>query len=90
MDFPISWLSLMNDEKLDEVLTQKGVTSGKTVILYGIEQLDGESQKLLAVFGRKGVKRIVLFNVSLSLWTADETIPMYSYPKYYLYDILNG
>ena len=85
MDFPISWLGLMDEAKLDEVLSQKGVTSGKTVVLYGAEKLDGEGQKLLAALGRKGVKRVVLFNAPALSWTADETIPMYSYPKYYLY-----
>ena len=85
MDFPISWLSLMDDTKLDEVLAQKGVTPGKTVILYGAEKLDGENQRLLAGLNRNGVKRVILFNAASSLWTADEKIPMYSYPKYYLY-----
>ena len=85
MDFPVSWLSLLDDAKLDEILTQKGVTSGKTVVLYGVSKIDGESKKLLAALERKGAKRAVLFNAPASSWTADESIPMYSYPKYYLY-----
>ncbi|MBR1604410.1 MAG: hypothetical protein IJ667_13350, partial [Synergistaceae bacterium] len=34
-DFPASWLDLLDVKKLDEVLTQKGVAEGKTVVLYG-------------------------------------------------------
>ncbi|MBQ6775995.1 MAG: hypothetical protein IJP53_05995 [Synergistaceae bacterium] len=82
MDFPTSWLGLADDAKLDEILTQKGVASGKTVILYGAEKVD---ERLLAALTRKDVKRVVVFNAPASSWTADETIPMYSYPKYYLY-----
>ena len=84
VDFPVSWLKLADDEKLDEILTQKGVSEGKTVILYGAEKLDGENRRLLDGLARKNIKRAVLFTLPASKWTSDETIPMYSYPNYRL------
>ena len=84
MDFPLSWLKLADDKRLDEILAQKGVSEGKTVILYGAEKLDGENKRLLDGLARKNVKRAVLFTLPASKWTADESIPMYSYPRYSL------
>ena len=81
-DFPASWLDLLDVKKLDEVLAQKGVAEGKTVVLYGAESVD---ERLTAALNKKNVKRVVLFNQPASKWTADETIPMYSYPNYQIY-----
>ena len=81
VDFPVSWLKLADDEKLDDILTQKGVSEGKTVILYGADKIDS---RLLDGLARKNVKRAVLFTLPASKWTSDETIPMYSYPNYRL------
>ena len=82
MDFPLSWLPLLDDAKLGEVLSQKGVAAGKTVVLYGAEKVD---ERLVAALNKKGVKRVVLFTLPSSRWTTDETIPMVSYPRYQLY-----
>lgn len=81
-DFPASWLDLLDVKKLDEILAQKGVAEGKTVVLYGAESVD---ERLMAALNRKNVKRVVLFSRPASKWTADETIPMYSYPNYQIY-----
>ncbi len=86
LDFPFSWLALMDDKKLDEVLSNKGISAGKTVVLYGISGLDDENgKKLLAGLARKNVKRVVIFTLPASQWTADNSIPMQSYPRYQLY-----
>ena len=81
-DFPAEWLDLLDEKKLDEVLTQKGVAAGKTVVLYGADKLD---ERLAAALDKKAVKRIVLFTQDAAKWTADASIPMYAYPRYDYY-----
>ena len=83
LDFPFSWLALADPAKLDEILTQKGVSEGKTVILYGASSLDNDDgKKLLAALEAKKIKRVVLFTLPASQWTADDSIPLYAYPNY--------
>lgn len=86
LDFQLSWIPLMNDEKLDEVLTRKGVIEGKNIVIYGVDNLDDNNgQKFLNAIAKKNVRRIVLFNQPASKWTADNTIALESYARYWLY-----
>ncbi|MBR1657777.1 MAG: hypothetical protein IJ697_04845 [Synergistaceae bacterium] len=83
-DFPVSWLKLADNAKLAEIVARKGELKGKTVILYG-NPSDDESSRLEKALKNAGAEKVLLFAVPAEVWTADEAIPMESYPRYELY-----
>ncbi|MBQ7576766.1 MAG: hypothetical protein IJT21_00705 [Synergistaceae bacterium] len=83
-DFPISWLKLADDSRLAEIVARKGDLKGKTIILYGSPN-DEEIARLEKALTNAGAKKVLLFSVPAEVWTADELIPMESYPRYELY-----
>lgn len=83
-DFPKSWISLADDSRLAEIVARKGSMKGKTVILYGASY-DDEISRLEQCLVNAGAEKVMLFSLPAETWTADEAIPMESYPRYELY-----
>ena len=78
--FPIAWLSSIEDAEIERLLTAKGISPGRPVIVYG----DGHEDA--AVFGawleRAGHRHVRIFEPGFPAWAADPNLPVERLPNY--------
>lgn len=96
VDFSVNWLKVDvedKDEKLQDILTAKGITPEKNIVLYDANGKD--AQEVGAYFIEKGMKNIYRYDVKE--WASNEDLPMESYPNYqmlvpatWIHDLINN
>ena len=79
--FSADWLKVetdQKDEKLKEVLKNKGITEAKNVVLYDAN--DKDAQNVAVYLKNEGFKNIYKYDVKE--WAANKDLPLESYPNY--------
>lgn len=79
VDFPLTWLELGTDEELATILSNKGVTKDKTVIVYGSNE--SEAQAGSDFLARLGYTDVLVYEHGVADW-ADQDLPMTKLAKY--------
>jgi thiosulfate/3-mercaptopyruvate sulfurtransferase len=78
--FPTRWLTLVDDERLAQVLADKGIVAGKTVVLYG--DTPGQGADLRAKLAEAGIDNVVEYAAGFEEWAADLDLPLEKLPNY--------
>jgi thiosulfate/3-mercaptopyruvate sulfurtransferase len=78
--FPREWLSPLDNRDVAELATQKGITSGKTVVIYGYTSDD--TRGFEATIRSLGVSKVLVLVPGWNEWAADDSLPIESLPKY--------
>ncbi len=71
--FPGTWLNRLDEVELERLLNAKGITTDRTVVLYGDASADVAA--LRAALEDRG-HRVRLFDQGWAAWAADETLPV--------------
>lgn len=81
IQFSVNWLSELKDKSLEELLTEKGIASDKTVVLYHSDndKID-EMAKQLSALNYKDVYKFE----NLKEWADNKDLPMEILPNYQL------
>jgi len=71
---PLAWTKNMNPSDLEPMLVAKGITSDKTIVVYGYNPEDSATlgQKLTEL----GYTEAYSYQAGLAAWAADERLPM--------------
>ena len=81
-DFSANWIKVDakdKENKLDEALKTKGITTDKNIILYA----NGEDSKVVADYlSKKGYKN--LYSYDIKEWASDKDLPLEKYEDYSL------
>ena len=82
-DFSANWIKVDakdKENKLDEALKTKGITTDKNIILY---DANGEDSKVVADYlSKKGYKN--LYSYDIKEWASDKDLPLEKYEDYSL------
>lgn len=81
VDFSAAWLNAdveKRDEKVNEVLKTKGITSDKNIVLYDANGKD--AKEVAGYLTEQGYKNLYTFDVKE--WAANKELAMESYPNY--------
>ncbi|HEX6386114.1 MAG TPA: rhodanese-like domain-containing protein [Anaerolineae bacterium] len=77
---PLAWTGLLKPWELEALLADKGVTLGKTVVVYGYSAEDSTAAaKALATLGYENV---VTYDAGLAEWAANPDLALDRLPKY--------
>jgi 3-mercaptopyruvate sulfurtransferase SseA len=74
--FPSTWLTLVDPEGLDELVTTKRITPDRTVVLYG-----DDTSPLESALWERGHRRLLRFD-DWGEWLSDPSLPLESLPRY--------
>lgn len=74
VDFPFSWTKDIEDEKLIEILKNKGITQDKTIVIY--DTSDEKSLDMKTLLSKLGYKNVLVYEKGLKEWASDESLPM--------------
>ena len=78
--FPSAWLATVEDAEVQRLLHEKGVTHGRTIVVYG----DGADDA--AALGERltslGHDDVWVDEAGFSAWAADETLPLERLPNF--------
>lgn len=93
--FPSSWLGILGDTDLEEVLTAKGISPGAALVLYGARADDVTAvQARLSSLGHDPVR---VYEHTWDTWAADPELPVERLARYeqlvhpqWLRDVLDG
>lgn len=80
-DFSAAWLKVDDknkDQRLEDALKTKGITTEKNVVLYDANGKD--STEIIKYLSQKGYKNLYQYNVKD--WAKDESLPMETYANY--------
>lgn len=91
LDFSSSWLNTKT-ERLDSILTTKGITQNKNIVLYDYNNKD--AKKVAEYLNKKGYKNIYLYNISDWI-NSGKTLESYKnyqmlVPPYWLKNLIDG
>ena len=78
--FPARWLTQVDEEGLVQVLTDKGIVAGKTVVLYG--DTPGQGADLRVRLAAVGINNVVEYAAGFEEWAADLDLPLDRLPNY--------
>lgn len=74
INFPLLWIKGLSNSKLKALLTSKGVSSNKIVIVYGYQNDDCS---LMARFlWGSGIQKVCIYGAGLQDWAGDSRLPM--------------
>lgn len=74
VNLPIAWLAGCSESEFGALLTSKGISSDKTVVVYGAGEEDGAAMAGL-IREMKGTK-VRTYAAGLAVWAADGSLPM--------------
>ena len=80
VSFPGEWLASVDDDEVERILRDKGVTPRRTAILYG-----DDPWQPVALFDRLrslGHDRVLIYAAGWPAWARDETLPLERLPRY--------
>ncbi|MEX0699153.1 MAG: rhodanese-like domain-containing protein [Acidimicrobiia bacterium] len=78
--FPAMWLTLIDEEGLDQVLAEKGIGAGQTVVIYG--DTPGQGDELRAKLEELGILEILEYAEGFGGWASDASLPLERLPNY--------
>ncbi|HEU4750744.1 MAG TPA: rhodanese-like domain-containing protein [Acidimicrobiia bacterium] len=78
--FPARWLTLVDEEGLDQVLADKGIAVGKTIVVYG--DTPGQGGDLKAKLGELGIHEVLEYGAGFEEWAGDFSLPLERLPNY--------
>jgi 3-mercaptopyruvate sulfurtransferase SseA len=78
--FPIAWLATVEEAEVQRLLHEKGITRGRTVVVYG----DGadDANALGARLADLGHDDVWVDEAGFSAWAADASLPIESLPNF--------
>lgn len=80
VDFPKSWVIGQKDDEVKSLLTQKGITPDKTVVVY---DYNGQESILVAnILEKLGYPKVMVYEGGIHEWAADESLPMDHLTRY--------
>jgi thiosulfate/3-mercaptopyruvate sulfurtransferase len=74
VSFPLSWTKVVAGAELTTLLASKGIAPDKSVIVYGYGR--GEGAAMASTLADSGFTRVATYDLFLSEWSADGTLPM--------------
>lgn len=74
VSFPFSWIKDMSGQELESLLASKGITSRKTVIVYGYQR--DSCSEMAKILWNLGIREIFIYEAGLQGWAADPHLPM--------------
>jgi 3-mercaptopyruvate sulfurtransferase SseA len=78
--FPRRWLSGLADTEVARLLREKGVTTDRTVVLYG-DRAD-DARGLVPTLARLGYEDVRVYEAGFPAWAADASLPIERLPNY--------
>lgn len=78
--WPIGWLDLIAPPDLEPLLRAKGMTPGKTIVLYGDEPDAGAVLRARLI--ELGCTDVRLYDAGFAAWADDPDLPMERLPRY--------
>jgi thiosulfate/3-mercaptopyruvate sulfurtransferase len=77
---PLSWATVLESGEFRVLLSAKGITPAKTVVLYGYTAGDTKAaaRKLAAL----GYENVLTYDAGLAAWAADPDLPLAQLPRY--------
>jgi molybdopterin synthase sulfurtransferase len=78
--FPIAWLSSIEDAEIERLLTAKGISPSRPVVVYGDSHDDAATLK--AWLEHEGHRNVSIFQPGFSAWAADPSLPVERLPNY--------
>lgn len=78
--FPVAWLATVEDAEVQRLLHEKGVTHGRTIVVYGDAADDAAAlgERLTSL----GHDDVWVDEAGFSAWAADETLPLERLPNF--------
>jgi thiosulfate/3-mercaptopyruvate sulfurtransferase len=78
--FPIAWLESVEEAELQRLLHEKGITHGRTIVVYG----DGadDASALATRLADLGHDDVWVDRAGFSVWAADASLPVESLPNH--------
>ena len=78
--FPSAWLATVEDAEVQRLLHEKGITHGRTIVVYGDGADDAAalSERLTSL----GHDDVWVDRAGFSAWAADETLPLERLPNF--------
>jgi 3-mercaptopyruvate sulfurtransferase SseA len=77
---PLSWADAMDDDEFRAVLTTKGITPDRTVILYGYTA--GDAETAARRLTRLGYENVLTYDAGFATWAADPDLPLARLARY--------
>lgn len=77
---PLGWVTAMACGEFEALLQAKGITRGKTVILYG--NTAGEAAAVARKLGELGYEGLFTYDAGFAAWAADPDLPLARLPRY--------
>ena len=74
VNLPMAWLASFAESEIGALLTVKGISPDKTVVVYGFGHEDSEAMAQI-IRNFKGAK-VRTYDAGLAVWAADGTRPM--------------
>jgi len=78
--FPRSWIEKHSNKELTALLNAKGLTEGKTAIIYG--NMNDCGIGVSALLEGNGINLILLYEAGIQEWAADPSFPMENLTNY--------
>lgn len=77
---PASWTDHLEPAELKSLLAAKGITPGKTVVVYGYSAEEGA--KAARNLEWMGFENILVYQAGWKEWAADEELPLHQLPRF--------
>lgn len=74
VSFPFFWINDLSYPELKALLLSKGITSRKTIVLYGYKQ--DSCSIMVKVLLNFGINKVLIYEAGLQEWAADSSLPM--------------
>jgi thiosulfate/3-mercaptopyruvate sulfurtransferase len=78
--FPAEWLTSVDAPEIRRILDEKGVVSGRAVVVYGARADD--AQTVAAGLAGLGIEDTQVYDAGFPAWAADPDLPIERLPKY--------
>lgn len=95
ISFPLAWISHFSSSQLEALLSAKGITSHRKIIIYGYqEDACTKAAQFLADFG---IGELYIYPAGLQAWAADSNLPLEHLENYqklvypqWVYQLISG
>jgi thiosulfate/3-mercaptopyruvate sulfurtransferase len=77
---PLNWMTAIETDELAAVLSAKGITPAKTVVLYGYTA--GDTEAAAMKLAEIGYESILTYDAGFATWAADPNLPLARLPRY--------